>query len=218
MFKSIAAAVIAATALAFKEPTAAEKESVKMWNDTMEYFGYNYEIHKATTDDDWELTLFRVIPKYESEESHGSVLVMHGGTMDATSWFSWVKDDPSKTPMDLPAMLRLADEGYDIWFGSNRGTKYSNVNPRLEGATEEERYDFSFYDFGVGDVPAMLDTITEVSGEKKVTYVGYSQGTSQIFYGLSKANPTLNMKLEKAILLAPCLWIEFGIDNMEQYN
>ena len=66
MFKSIAAAVIAATALAFKEPTAAEKESVKMWNDTMEYFGYNYEIHKATTDDDWELTLFRVIPKYES--------------------------------------------------------------------------------------------------------------------------------------------------------
>ena len=39
-----------------------------------------------------------------------------------------------------------------------------------------------------------------------------------MFYGLSKRNKTLEEKLERVITLAPCLWITFGIDTLEQYN
>jgi len=71
-----------------------------------------------------------------------------------------------------------------VWLTSNRGTKYSNVNPNFPNADDPEsaqykeqnfaKYDFSWYDFGTLDIPAVLDTITEVSGNDQVTYVGYS--------------------------------------------
>jgi len=38
---------------------------------------------------------------------------------------------------------------------------------------------------GQYDIPAMLDKIIEVSDNEKVSYVGYSQGTSQMLYALA---------------------------------
>ena len=56
----------------------------------------------------------------------------------------------------------------------------------------------------------MLDKITEVSGNDKVSYVGYSQGTAQLFYGLATQTEGVASKLDKAILLAPCLYTTAG--------
>ena len=71
---------------------------------------------------------------------------------------------------------------------------------------------------GDKDIPALLDKVTEVSGNAKVTYIGYSQGTSQIFYGLATQNPTYSAKLDRVIMLAPCLYIVFGINDWATYN
>ena len=61
---------------------------------------------------------------------------------------------------------------------------------------------------GENDVAANIAKIKEVSGNSKVSYVGYSQGTSQMLYGLSKGK---DFGIDKAILLAPCLGISsFG--------
>ena len=58
---------------------------------------------------------------------------------------------------------------------------------------------------GKYDVPAMLNKITEVSGTKKVSYVGYSQGTSQMFYALATNEKKIADKLDRAIMMAPCI-------------
>ena len=64
MLKSIAAAVIAAVAQAAL-PSNAERFAVKQWNDAMQHFDRDqyYEIYKTTTEDNFELTLFRLLPK-----------------------------------------------------------------------------------------------------------------------------------------------------------
>ena len=59
---------------------------------------------------------------------------------------------------------------------------------------------------GAFDVPAMLDKVTEVSESDKVSWIGYSQGTSQLFYSLASDEGRISDKLDRAIMLAPCLY------------
>ena len=40
------------------------------------------------------------------------------------------------------------------------------------------KYDFSFVEMGVYDLPPVLDKITTVTGRPKVTFIGYSHGTT----------------------------------------
>ena len=69
---------------------------------------------------------------------------------------------------------------------------------------------------GQYDMPAMLDTIIEVSGNGKVSYVGYSQGNSLMFYALATIEDQISNKLDRAIMLAPCIVNEKTID-IENY-
>jgi len=95
------------------------------------------------------------------------VLYQHGygGSAAGTAWGgTW-----------NPVMsLRLVDEGYDVWLGNNRGVLYSNVHDRDGEWSLKERWDFSFADMGVFDMPAQLDKVIEVSKKPKVTVIGYS--------------------------------------------
>ena len=59
---------------------------------------------------------------------------------------------------------------------------------------------------GKYDLPAMFETITQVRGNEKLTYIGFSQGTTQLLYGLATQQETYAKKLDKAILLAPAIY------------
>jgi len=54
-------ALLSAATLAYKAPTSAERQKVKVWDDLMKTYGRDYEIHTVTTDDQWDLTLFRLM-------------------------------------------------------------------------------------------------------------------------------------------------------------
>lgn len=104
--------------------------------------------------------------------------------------------------------LKLVDRGYDVWMPNNRGTRYSNsnINDGHHAQTSKQRWDFSYAELGMYDQPAFIDKILKVTGKSKLTYIGYSLGTSQMFYGLSKLhNSYYADRLNSFVALAPCL-------------
>ena len=119
--------------------------------------------------------------------------------MDAVAWAEW-NNEGTVWP------LQLVDRGYDVWMASNRGTSpYSDKNKNDGKWTDEERWNFSFAEMGKYDQPAFIDKILEVTMEKKVTYIGYAQGTAQMLYALGTGD-YLNNKLRDVILMSPVIY------------
>jgi len=109
----------------------------------------------------------------------------------------------------------LADEGYNVWIGNNRGTEYSQNHTIYDaaGETAEEYWNFTWADMQY-DVKANIQAIKELTGEDKITYVGYSQGTIQMHYALAHDDDHwFSQNLNKIVGLAPC----FVLDNYPNF-
>ena len=57
---------------------------------------------------------------------------------------------------------------------------------------------------GLYDGQANINTIKQQTGVEKIFYLGYSQGTVQMFYGLAHLEDTYAKNLHKMVALAPC--------------
>jgi len=53
------------------------------------------------------------------------------------------------------------------------------------------------------DVPANLEYITKLTGQQKVTYIGHSQGTTQMFYALATNEIYLKNRVNLFVALGP---------------
>ena len=166
----------------------------------MDKFGYDWEAMKVTTDDDYILSTFHVLGKTGSESnaaSQGSVLIQHGDFEDGTS----MMENFDGTPFHL----LLVDAGYDIWIGNNRGTMYSWGHETLDSASDPEYWDWTWAQMGLYDDTANISAIKAAAGVDKVFYIGYSQGTVQMHYGLAHLDDTFYPdNLYKSVSLAPC--------------
>lgn len=59
---------------------------------------------------------------------------------------------------------------------------------------------------GVYDVPAVIEMITNVTGNWKMYYIGHSMGTTEITVTLSE-RPEYNERLATVFLLAPAVYL-----------
>lgn len=66
---------------------------------------------------------------------------------------------------------------------------------------------FSFEDCGNYDLPAKIDYILSTTGQKKVSYVGHSQGTTQ-FFAMAALRPEYNAKVTLMTALAPVAYMQ----------
>ncbi|KAJ8922518.1 hypothetical protein NQ315_007548 [Exocentrus adspersus] len=163
-------------------------------------YGYPFENHGVITEDGYVLALHRIPYGRNSSATNDtkpSVLIMHGvGSSSA----DFVVLGPERS-----LALMLADLGYDVWLGNNRGNTWSRKHQTLDADKNSSYWDFSFDELSLYDTPAMIDHVLTVSRNKKLSYIGHSQGTTQ-FFALASHQPDYNDKIEVMMALSPVVY------------
>lgn len=80
-------------------------------------------------------------------------------------------------------------------------------------------FDYSFYELGKYDAPTQIDYVLKKTGHKKLSYVGHSQGTSQMFSALSEGHGNLQDKLNIFVAICPITnlhWADPPIGNLNK--
>lgn len=116
---------------------------------------YNVETHKVETEDGYILTVFRVNSKSDkiNPNSKPPVFLQHGINDDGHCFF--LGGD------ELGLGNLLAQNGFDVWVGNTRGSKYSREHKTLD-VKSKEFWEFSFMQMGEYDVPANLAYVRKV--------------------------------------------------------
>jgi pimeloyl-ACP methyl ester carboxylesterase len=165
--------------------------------------GYAVETHKVTTADRYVLTMFR-LPKTYAESQSGAAaaankpaIILQHGLLDSA--YTFVLNYRNQSLAFL-----LADAGYDVWLGNNRGNTWSREH--LDYTTDDDEFwDFTWEDMGLYDVPAEINYVLDASGRSTLSYVGHSEGTTQAFVAFSK-NQELARSVSYFGALTPVAW------------
>lgn len=169
------------------------------------YWRYPVENHQVKTDDGYYLTLHR-IPYGQSKISKNErqnctkqwkrpVVFLQHGLLCSSS--NWVENHPHNSLGFL-----LADAGFDVWMGNVRGNTYSSSRHSRYPVESMSYWDFSFHEMAKFDLPSMVSYVLNKTAEKKLYYVGHSQGSMMIFAGLP-GNQLLQSQIKTVFALAP---------------
>ncbi|XP_030383193.1 lipase 1-like isoform X2 [Scaptodrosophila lebanonensis] len=142
---------------------------------------YPNEAHFVTTSDNYILGMHR-IPRPGAQP----VLLVHG-ILDSSA--TWIMMGPQSG-----LAYYLYDSGYDVWMGNSRGNTYSRNHTSLDPNEDSAFWNFSWHEMGIYDLPAMIDTVLNVTRFAKLTYYGHSQGSTSFFVMASKL-PEYNDKV-----------------------
>lgn len=164
--------------------TKVEEDNVP---DLIRASGYQVETHPVTTEDGYILELHRI------PSTGKPVFLMHGMLCSS---YCWVTSETNSLA------FILADEGYDVWMGNFRGTKYSRKHQHLDPDKDMEFWRFTLHELGTMDIAAMLSSVINISKKSSLSFIGHSMGTTS-FLILASTKPQLVKKVNLAILMAP---------------
>jgi lysosomal acid lipase/cholesteryl ester hydrolase len=176
--------------------------------------GYAVEEHKVTTSDRYVLTMYRLPKSYDETQRNVSaapnkpaVYLIHG-LLDSS--YAYVLNFRAQSLAYI-----LADAGYDVWLGNNRGTTWSREHLDFNPDKDDAYWDFSWDDMGRYDLPAMINYVLNVSKRPTLSYIGHSEGTTQAFVGF-----TYNQEVAKRVsyfgAMAPVAFL--GDSESEIFN
>ncbi|KAL2269583.1 hypothetical protein VTJ83DRAFT_1767 [Remersonia thermophila] len=169
-------------------------------------YGYTAEEHVVQTKDGYLLGLHRLAWRKGEENTRVNsgpnstkkrvVYLHHGLLMNSEVWVCLTDEQRC-----LPFVL--VEKGFDVWFGNNRGNKYSKKSIR-SSPTSSRFWNFSIDEFAFHDIPDGIGYILETTGQPSLSYIGFSQGTAQAFASLA-VHPKLNDQVNVFIALAPAM-------------
>jgi len=173
------------------------EELCKIW-------GYVPEEHVVQTKDGYLLAVHRIpCKKGERKTRPGTttgkpVIYMHHGLlMNSEIWVCLTAEERC-----LPFVL--AEAGYDVWLGNNRGNKYSRKTAHMGNVHTDNFWDYSIDEFCLFDIPDSIHYVLKATKAEKLSYIGFSQGTAQAFAALS-VHPDLNEVVDIFVALAPAM-------------
>lgn len=165
---------------------------------------YNYpaEKHVYKTEDNYINSVFRINgPRGTKAEENNNikekkpVILYQHGLFDSAAGICCNGPDSMA--------FFFADAGFDVWMNNSRGNCYSRDHKYLDPDNDKSYWEFSFHELGIFDQPAVFNYILQETGMSNLTYIGHSQGTTQMFAALSKNPDFFRNKLNLAIMLAP---------------
>ncbi|XP_035713590.1 lipase member K isoform X2 [Folsomia candida] len=160
--------------------------------------GYPVQRINVTTEDGYILGVYRIpfSPKSSIGVAKKAVLLQHGQGANGLAWL--VQSGPRN----------LADRGFDVFILNARGNTYSqgHVDPAMT-PDNVKYWDFSFHEMGIYDLSAIIEMVTETTGNNAMFYVGHSMGTAMLAVLLS-TRPEYNTRTLTGFLLSPA--IQFG--------
>ncbi|KAL6051175.1 Gastric triacylglycerol lipase-like [Balamuthia mandrillaris] len=162
-------------------------------------YGYPCEDYEVLTPDGYFLSMQRIPYGRHANRTgnKGVVFFQHGLTDNAIG--------VTLNGPDEALAFILADNGYDVWLGNNRGNGYSMSNTKYTPA-QAAFWEFSFDEMGTYDLPTQINFALNVSKAKKLAYIGHSEGTIQAFAGFS-SDQELAQKVTIFIALAPVAYV-----------
>ncbi|EGG13702.1 carboxylic ester hydrolase [Cavenderia fasciculata] len=201
--------------------TEAEKDLDRDAIELITSRGYPCEEHYVTTPDGFILGLHRITgPRINSPpqsppaspRDNGpngadlrvgkpAVLIMHGFMQTSEAWLCRANPEDS-----LPFIL--ADAGFDVWLGNNRGNKYSFKHTTYT-PSQERFWNWSLDELVRYDLPSIVDVYR--TRLPTISYIGFSQGTAQGWAALS-TNTALAAKINLFVALAPVSTVK-GFSN-----
>jgi len=152
----------------------------------------------VTTPDGYILAMFRINGlQAEGQAPRGKkVIYFQHGILDSAD--CWVAHKSTVAPA-----FQAARAGYDVWLGNSRGNKYSKGH---QGSPSNyDRWNFDWEEMGDLDITTEIDYALRVTGEKKLAYIGHSQGTTQMFYALSHNEDFFAQRVSVFIALGPVM-------------
>lgn len=180
----------------FKDNPKLDPEVNMNISEIIRHWGYPAEEFEVVTEDGYILSINRiphgVKNKYWQEVK--PVVFLQHGLLAAGS--NWVTNLPNTS-----LGFVLADAGFDVWIGNSRGNTWSRKHKHLN-PKKNEYWEFSHDEMAKKDLPAVINFITETTGQKQIFYVGHSQGTTIAFMAFSTM-PELASKIKMFFALAP---------------
>lgn len=151
------------------------------------------------TSDGYILALHRIPygKKSGAADNKPVVLIMHGILQSSADWII--------TGEGNGLAYIMADKGFDVWLANARGTTYSRNHTTLN-PDHTDFWKFSWHEIGNLDLPTNIDYILNVTDQKNLHYVGYSQGTTSYFV-MTSTRPEYNAKIKVATLMAPIAYM-----------
>ncbi|XP_055316503.1 lipase 1-like isoform X2 [Sitodiplosis mosellana] len=157
------------------------------------YYGYVVVEFEVTTDDGYILTIFYM---YSSKYVNDTLtpIILQPGMYDDT-------DSLCIHPYSLA--YYLADRGYRVALYNPRGNSYSLDHETLDSSIPDGPYwGFTWYEMGIYDLPATINKVLSITGAKRVSLIGHSEGGTIIFVLLSE-RPEFNGVVKFFACMAP---------------